>query len=468
MRKLALLSCLIVLGGCTVGPEYLTPSSALPEQFSEAAAPKFQAATPVATEVWQAFGDADLNTLISSALKANQTLAEAQARLRELHALRGLIPYALFPTVIALADRTKNRPSSLDPQIPPEIGGTESYSAGFDSVWEIDLFGSSRNQSNAIKQRTEVALAELRGYELQIVAETAQAYFSLRGAQARLRLQTRNIENLSNNLRLLKLRAEAGRTSELDVARSNALGLGVAALVPEIQAQVSRHKQRLAVLLGISSMDLPSFVNAPSAIPALPDLVQVGAPEDWFKRRPDIAAAERNLAAAYSDTGTEVAEYFPKLTLLGSFGYTGKSAGDLAESSAERWRFGPSLSWRFLDIGRVRQNVRAAQARADQAQARYRQTVLLALEETEAAMANYRAAGEAAVALQMAVTQSRRAYDLAKLRFDAGASDFLVLLDAERQLIDFEDRLSQNATQRATTLAMLYKALAGDFARAAP
>jgi outer membrane protein, multidrug efflux system len=421
--------------------------------------------TEAGVQVWRAFGDADLDQLLDTALTANQTLAEAQARLAEVRALRGLTRFSLFPTVTAAADATKDRPSGLDPQIPPDIGSTESYAAGFDSVWEIDLFGSLRNQSNAIFQRTDAAAAELRATELSIVAETAQAYFALRGAQSRLALQTRNVENLAENLRLLTLRAEAGHSSELDVARSNAQGLGIASQLPEIRAEVSRQLQRLAVLTGTTSDQLPEALKTARALPALPALVTVGTPQQWLRRRPDIVSAERTLAAAYSDTGAEVAEFFPKLNLIGSFGYTGQNASDLGKKSAERWRYGPSLSWRFLDFGRVRQNVEAAQSRADQAQARYRQTVLRALEETEGALANYRAATESQAVLQTALERSRYAYDLAKLRFDAGASDFLVLLDAERQMIDFEDRLSQTSTRRATALAALYKALAGDFAK---
>jgi outer membrane protein, multidrug efflux system len=467
MRKLTISISIGLLAGCTVGPKYDAPTVPLPKTFEAADAPTFKR-EPVATDVWKSFGDPTLDQLIAQALAQNLSIAEARARLNEVRSLRGLTTFALFPTVTAAGDKTKNSPSRLDPQIPPDIGGTETYNAGFDSVWEIDLFGSLRNQSNAIVQRTDAADAALRASELQMIAETAQAYFALRGAQTRLALQERNVANLGENLDLLKLRLEVGRTSQLDVSRSDALGLGVAALLPEIRAEVTRQRQRLAVLTGQSADQLPAALNDSRALPALPNWVQVGTPDDWIRRRPDVANAERELAAAYSDTGAEVAEFFPKLNLLGSFGYTSPNSSDLGKKAAQRWRFGPSLSWRFLDFGRVRQNVRATQAVADQVEARYRQTVLRALEETESALANYRAASETEAILDRAVDQSKTAYDLAKLRFDAGASDFLVLLDAERQLIDFEDRQAQNQTRRATTLAALYKALAGDFVRAAP
>ncbi len=191
----------------------------------------------------------------------------------------------------------------------------------------------------------------------------------------------------------------------------------------------------------------------------------MGTPEQWLARRPDVREADRTLAAEVSRIGVETAEFYPKLTLLGGFGATAQSFGNLGDSAAQRWRFGPSLSWSFLDFGRVRQRVLAQRARADGAIAAYQETWLKALEETENAMAGYRAANESAAALEQAVAESRKAADLARLRFDAGASDYLAVLDAERSLLDFEDRLAEASTRRATTLAALYKALAGDFAR---
>lgn len=192
-------------------------------------------------------------------------------------------------------------------------------------------------------------------------------------------------------------------------------------------------------------------------------MVQVGAPEDWLHRRPDIRAAERRLAVATADVGVETAEFFPKLNLLGSFGWTSTSASTLGGNATERWSYGPSLSWSFLNFGRVHQQVRAASARADGAAAAYRETLQLALEETENALANYRAAMRSQFELNAAADASRRAYELAKLRFDAGRNDYLTLLDSERTLLDLERQALDTDTRRATALAVLYKALAGDF-----
>jgi len=241
--------------------------------------------------------------------------------------------------------------------------------------------------------------------------------------------------------------------------------LTVASRVPQTRAEVVRQEQRLAVLTAQPVSELRKQLAATRELPKLPAMVAVGTPEQWLARRPDVREADRRLAVEVSNIGVETAEYYPKLTLLGNFGGTAQQFGDLNQSIAQRWSYGPSLTWSLLDFGRIKQRVLAQQARADGAIAAYQETWLKALEETENALAGYRAANESAAALEYAVSESRKASDLARMRFDAGASDYLAVLDAERTLLDIEDQYADASTRRATTLAALYKALAGDFAK---
>lgn len=466
LRHTALaLACVVGIAACNVGPEYVRPDATLPVRFDQAQAQRFpeQAAQ---SAVWSAFGEPELDALIARALAANTSIRQSLARLDETRSLAGLSKYSLFPTVTAAADAERSEPSGDDPFIPADQGRTDTYRAGFDASWEIDLFGSLRRQSEAIYREVDADQAALDGVRLAIVAETAQAWFALRGGQQRLAIQQRNLANLTENLSILRKQLEAGRGTELDVTRANALGLSVAAQVPLTQAEVVRQEQRLAVLTAQTVEQLRAGLKPERPLPELPALVPVGDPASWLQRRPDVREADRRLAAEVSRIGVETAEFFPKLTLLGGFGRTAQSFGDLSDTAADRWRYGPSISWSFLDFGRVKQRVLAQRARADGAIARYQEVVLLALEETENAMAGYRAANESAAALAEAVSESRKAADLARLRFDSGAGDYLAVLDAERSLLDFEDRWAEAATRRATALAALYKALAGDFAKA--
>lgn len=462
------------LSACTVGPRYVKPDVALPEQFDQAQSDEAHRATEGAGEkqatesaVWSAFNDPALSVLMARAQQENKSIAQAAARLRETRSLSGLSFFSWFPTVTAAADGEKSRASNQDPFIPAGTGITETYRAGFDASWEIDLFGSLRQQKNAIYRESDADAYLLDSARLSVSAEVAQAFFALRGAQQRLKIQTQNIENLQRSDRILEARLKEGRGNALELAQNRALALQVAAQVPNTEAEIVRQEQRLGVLTVQAVSAVREVLAMSKDMPTLPALQAIGTPEQWIKRRPDVLAAEQKFAAENARVGEKIADYFPKLNLLGSFGWTAQAAGELGNKSGERWSYGPSLSWSFLNFGRVRQNVKAAEARADASAALYQETVLLALEDTENALAQYRASNQSQDRLQQAEAQSRKARDLAKLRYDNGAADFLSLLDAERTLLNVEDANVQAKTAQATSLALVYKALAGDFAGAA-
>jgi len=455
---IALLPAIALVAACTVGPRHQVPDTPLPARFDQAVAEAAQ--QPAGSRLWAGFGSAELNALIARALEANTTIAQAAARLAETRALSGLTIYSLFPTVTASGDQERSQFSGQDPFSEP--GQFETWRAGFDATWEIDLFGGLRNESKAIRRRAEADAASLADVQLSIVAETAQAWFSLIGARARLTLRRRQLANLEDNVAILKAQMDAGRATALDLARAEAQAGAVAASVPQGEADVVRQEQRLAVLTAWPTETLRAALAPAAAMPELPLLVATGTPEDWMRRRPDIRAAERELAAVTADVGDQIAEFFPKIEMLGAFGWTAQSSGQLGDAATERWRYGPSISWSFLNFGRVRQNVKAAEARRDGSIARYQETVLRALEETENALAGFRAANQSEDELRAAAAAAGEAARLARMRYDVGASDYLAVLDAERTHLDLEDRHVQSETQRATALAALYKALAGD------
>ena len=464
--KVTLLASVIsaALTGCMVGPEYKKPELTLPEQFDQV--PAGQDALSRENTLWSAFNDPALNALIARAQQQNKSVVQAAARLQETRALRGLYFYSWFPTITAAASEERSRASNRDPFIPSGTGIKDTYRAGFDASWEIDLFGGTRQQKNAITSESKASAYQLKGAQLSVSAEVAQAFFALRGAQQRLAIQNQNIENLQQTDRVLAARLKEGRGSALEVAQNRTLILQVEAQLPVIEAEIVRQEQRLGVLTVQSVAALRETLQMSKSMPTLPALQAIGTPEQWVRRRPDILAAEQQFAAANARVGEKVSDYFPKLNLFGSFGWTAQGFGDLGDSSAERWSYGPSLSWSFLNAGRVRQNVKAAEARADAAAAAYQETVLLALEDTENALAQYRASNQSVQQLQQAAEQSRKARDLARLRYETGATDFLTLLDAERTLLAVEDAGAQAGTAQATSLALVYKALGGDFAEA--
>ena len=448
-----------LLAACTVGPRHVVPEMPLPAKFDQATSDATGQA--VGSKLWSGFGSAELDALVARALEANTTIAQAAARLAETRALSGLAIYSWFPTITAEGAQEKSQFSGQDPFSQP--GEFETWRAGFDAVWEIDLFGNLRNQNRAIKRRTEADAAALADARLSIIAETAQTWFALIGARERLALQRCQLANLEENLEIMHARVDAGSSNALDLNRAITLTRSLAASIPEAEADIVRQEQRLTVLTAWPIDELRERLSREATIPELPALVATGTPEQWMKRRPDIREAERRLAAATSDVGVEIAQYFPRLDLLGEFGWTAGSRRALGDSETERWRYGPSLTWSFLNVGRVRQNVKAAEARRDGAIALYQETVLRALEETENALAGFRAANQSEDELRAAAVAAAEAAKLSRMRYDVGASDYQTLLDTERTMLDLEERHVQAESRRATALAALYKALAGDF-----
>lgn len=456
---------LLFAAGCAVGPDYESPEQALPDRFLNDEDAGTAEAQPVAG-LWSSLGEPELTVLIETALANNTTILQALATVNETRALSNLAVYSLLPTVDVSAAVERNQQSPQDPFAFPGLGVVERYRAGFDAVWEIDVFGSLRRQSERFKYLVEADEATLYAVQISIVAEVAQTYFQWQGESLRLKLLEDNLENQQASVEILDAQLDAGRGTELDVARARAIERQLAAALPVARASVERAEQRLAVLTRIPAAELETRLMPPDTLPALPRFVAVGTPEDWLKRRPDVYAAERRLAAATAEIGVQTAEFYPKFTFLGSFGWTGTDASAIGDSGAERWQTAPSLSWRILDFGRIRQRVKSSEAAAAGALAAFDEAWLTAIEETENALANYRATTERAARLEEAVRESVAAAELAKLRFDVGADGYLSVLDADRTRIDLDNQLALARTDRATALAALYKALGGDFAAA--
>ncbi|MFK8017644.1 MAG: efflux transporter outer membrane subunit [Gammaproteobacteria bacterium] len=460
MRSGLLCTSLLLWGCAAVGPDYAPPPMTVPIEFDNAVEDLFVSTAPTG-ELWRSLNDPTLDQLIARALTSNTDIAIAVARMDESRALRGLTRYSWFPTVTASSSADRNRASDEDPFAFPGLGVIDIYRFGFDSTWEIDLFGSLRRQAERIQRIVQADEATLHDLQRTIVGEVAQSYFTLRGAQAQLAVQRTNQENQARSVSILQSTLDAGRGTALDVARARSLERTVAAAIPATEATVALAQQRLAVLTAQPSADLADPLSS-GALPVMPEVINIGTPQDWLRRRPDVRAAERQLAAATSGIGVEVAEYYPKLSLDGSFGYNGADVAAFGDDNARRWRFGPVLSWRFLDFGRVKRNVMAAQAREREAIAVFQGVLLRALEDMESALVSYRTTSQTALAVTQALAASTQASDLARLRFENGASNYLEVLDAERTRLELADQHAQALTARATALTAVYKALAAD------
>jgi multidrug efflux system outer membrane protein len=452
----------VVLSACAVGPDYQRPKIAAPDQFVTVDTKQFSA-DATENDFWKSFNDPLLNDLIEAALKANHDIRIAQSRLAEARAIRGESRLDLAPTVTASGGHTESRLSTRQVPVPGGDRDQDYYDASFDAVWELDLFGRVRRGIEASNAEVNASIAGVENAQVSVTAEVARNYFELRGAQQQLDVARRNTANQRNSLELTMARLDAGRGTELDTSRARAQLSTTLSTIPDFEAAVTRSVLRLGVLTGSSPQQLVNQLSAARPLPTLPATQPIGTPETLLRRRPDIRIAENELAAATARIGIAVGDLFPRISLVGSWGFDAADSGNLGDSASETWSFGPSIRWAAFDLGRVRQRIRQREAAADGALARYEQTVLRALEETDASMTDYVKNLAKQEHLRDSASASANAAMLARARFDNGAADFLTVLDAERTMLDAEDRLARTETQTATSLLAMYKALGGGF-----
>ena len=368
------------------------------------------------------------------------------------------------PTTAATFRTTKVRAS--DRQLGPLQNvdrEQDFYDSGFDAFWELDFFGRVRRAVEASTAQMQSAEANVYATQVSVTAEVARNYFELRGAQQQLAVARRNADNQGETVRITTARLDAGRGTQLDASRAQAQLSATLATIPDLEAAVTRSMLRLGVLTGQAPEALLPQLSSARPLPTLPVAHDIGTPELLLRRRPDIRVAERNLAAATAQIGIAVGDLFPRITFLGRWGYDAVSSSDLGNAGTESFSFGPSISWAAFDLGRVRQRIQQREAAAEGALAKYEQTVMQALEETDASLTAYSKAIVKQQHLQASASASLEAAKLARARYENGVADFLQVLDAERSALAAEDQLARSETQTATALLATYKALGGGF-----
>ncbi|WFC41403.1 efflux transporter outer membrane subunit [Pseudoxanthomonas sp. SE1] len=455
IRTLTLGVAAALLAGCvTVGPDYVAPQTA-PATLQHAASAGYVADHPVATW-WGQFDDPVLDQLVRESLLANPDVRIAIARVNEARAVFSERRLDLAPHVTAAVEGTRTKQ-------PVEGQGrveTDSYSAGFDAAWELDLFGRVRRNTEAAHADLQAQRNDLQAAQVTVAAEVARNYFELRGTQKRLEVARRILQTLGDTQRLTESRFDLGAGSQLEVQSSLARVRAVEAEVPALEASEGQSRHRLAVLVGKRPGELDA-VLAPREAPAFAKALPIGDTTDLLRQRPDVRAAERRLAAATARVGVATADLFPRVSLRGFIGFLSGGWGNLVNSDNRAWQVTPSISWAAFDMGSVRARLRASEAQADGVAAQYEKTVLGALEETENALLSY---AKQQTQLKFRLEQSvaaRRAAELAEVRYRAGSSDFLTLLDAQRTQLAADDALAQAEAGVNVGVVAIYKSLGG-------
>lgn len=456
IRSTVLVAALALAGCVTVGPDYKAPVPPTPKvQGVDAArenAAQFQAAW------WKQFGDPVLDALIQRAAAGNLDLRVAIARLDESRALAGSAKSQQWPNVDVGASYTRS--DQRQPGSGTQRVITDTYQAGFDATWELDLFGGVRRQVQAANADLGASKAAMQGVQVSLFAEVARTYFGLRGTQQREAIAKRNIANLRDTLGLIRTRAEIGTASEQDVSSASAQLSAVEAQLPLLEMQQRAGEYRLAVLVGEQPGALDIDVSPQTFLP-IDAVLPIGAAGDVLSRRPDVRIAEREYAAATARIGVAKADFFPHISLGGFLGFLSGRSNGFGDSSTRAWALMPGISWKGLNVQRVRSELHAAEARADAAEANYHRTVLEAIEDVDNAVVGYNQQHVRVEKLVAQARDSRHAADLAKIRYERGATGFLELLDAERVQLAAEDALAEGEAAIDVRAVALYKALGG-------
>jgi outer membrane protein, multidrug efflux system len=407
---------------------------------------------------WRQFDDPILEQLEADTLRSNLDVQIAVSRVSQARAVFDDVALDRYPHVPVNA--SIDRREQVIPGFTEEPIRTSTYRAGFDAFWEIDLFGRVRSAVLAASATADSLAATLDDVRVSVAAEVARNYFELRGLQQQLAVAERSLTNQRETLRITQVRRDAGFGEEQDVASAAARVAAIEASFPPLRTAAAARRHRLAVLTGQRPSELAVDL-APRAYPPIAKALPIGDAGLLLQRRPDVRAAERNVAGAAAREGVAAAELFPRVSISGFLGFLAGRGSMFGSADSRAWAVTPALSWAGFDLGSVRARLRGAKAGSEEAVSAYELTVLRALEETENALVAYREEQERLIKLADQARESTRAAGIARARYREGVADFLALLDAERTQLQAEDAVAQAEAGVFTGVVAVYKAFGG-------
>ncbi|NPT35210.1 efflux transporter outer membrane subunit [Paraburkholderia xenovorans] len=478
-----LLGALMVLSGCSLAPKYEVPSTPTTATFKEApqqplSAPEagtWKTAQPsedvARGEWWKVFDDAKLNDLEQQALDANQNLKAAAARVNEARAMNQAARAGLFPSLDAGFGPTRQRVSAASLFEPDGTNVPQQtfWRAQASASYEVALFGRVASTVDAARADTQRSEALFRSVMLALQADVAQNYFALRELDAESEVFRNAVELRQHALKLVQRRYTEGEITELDLSRAKAELASAQSDAMTVQRLRAASEHSLAVLLGKAPAE---FSMAADPIRPVNLRVPPGLPSSLLERRPDIAAAERAMAAANSRIGIAKAAFFPSLTITGTGGFESATIGDLFKWSSRAFLLGPlagtALNIPIFDGGRRKGNLANARAVYDEDVANYRQQVLVAFREVEDNLSDMRILEDQTRTQNEAVKASQRAADLSRSQYTEGAVNYLDVIDAERTVLQARRAAVQLQGVQAASTVNLIRALGGGWGDVVP
>jgi NodT family efflux transporter outer membrane factor (OMF) lipoprotein len=426
---------------------------------------------PVALDRWwHSLGDAELDSLVERAVANNLDVEIALARLQEARTEEAVVLGEALPAGAVTGAAGKGTGNDVTRGNVPSTLTAGSNTAGlrqintiggFEADWEIDLFGKYRREIEAVGYNAEAATAARNAVLVSVIGDVVRAYVDLRGLQTRLAILRRNIDAEQHSVDVVQTRFDRGLTNELDLSLAKRELANLRATVAPLVARIDAAQYTIAVLLGRMPEELAKELGKPELIPALPERVAPGLPLDLLRRRPDIHEQERVLAVATARIGVATADLFPHLIVTGAAGGQGQGLGISPNLASSIWSAGPGLYWDVLDFGTLDAKVEVAEYQTKEQLALYKKNVLNAVREIDGDIADYTAQQDRLRDLGDALAAGKRAVDLAQERYDRGLTDFLNVLDAERQEYGLEDQYAAAQQTAAEDFTALYKALGG-------
>lgn len=471
-----LLSSLLVLGlaGCTVGPDYVKPSLPAAGAFHETGDLMSSSKMPPALDSWwTGFGDPQLVRIEERVMAQNLDLAASAARVEQARAAARHAQADRLPQGSLDGSAARVRQSELSP-----LGKVASAARGYErnhtleevgagASWELDLAGGLRRESEAAAAQYQAAEASHAGVRVSLAAEAADAYFRVRGAQARIAIAEDQIRNEQGLLDLVSLRQQHGLGTARETAQAEALLLQAQATVPPLRIELETQLNRLDVLMGAAPGSYAQEIRPERAPFAIPSIDTAEGPAALLRRRPDVIAAERHLAASNARIGAAVAQYYPSFSLSALLGVSSLAAGKLFTGAAVQSSGALGLHWRLFDFGRIDAEVSAAKGANAEAMALYRGSMLRATEDVEDAIVNLVQLEARHGVLDREVDAHVRARDAAKDAYTGGAVSLIEVLDEDRQLLDARDHLASIHADEARAAVSVFRALGGGWNGAA-
>lgn len=469
-RFLTLVLSVGVSAGCAVGPDYRKPDAALPERYlGQSGLEQRQASAPAdLTTWWEGFGDPLLTRLVSLALDQNLDLAQASARVAQARAGLGLANAALLPSASASAQAARTYQSIETPlgQLLNATPGFDrygnSYEANLGATWELDVFGGLRRGREAALAEYQASEAGATATRLTVAAQTADLYITVRGLQSRLAIARQQVQTQQKLVSTVNLLFSKGLAAELEARQAEGALAQVRATVPVLEAGLDAALNALDVMLGVPPGTYRTELADTKAIPIAPQLAGTGSPADLLRRRPDLIAAERRLAAANARIGVAIAEYYPKFSLSALLGSaTSVASGNLFSAGASQAAGVLGLRWRLFDFGRIDAQIDLTRGQEAEALAAYRQAVLRATEDVENAFSALIKREDQSGTLAQGETSLTQARNASLAAYQKGVVRLIEVLHADESLLRTSDARAQAQTESARAAVAAFKALGG-------